>query len=103
MILDLNFLIFAAFLLLIVTGIYCLIATLNLIRLLIGLEILTKAVTLLLITSGFITGSIAIAQSMTITLIVIEVVVIVVACGIVIGVCNHNKNLDLKNLRKLKG
>jgi copper homeostasis protein CutC len=36
-------------------------------------------------------------------LIIIEVVVVVVASGIVIGVSSHNKNLDIKNLRKLKG
>jgi multisubunit Na+/H+ antiporter MnhC subunit len=103
MALDYNFFIFTAIVLLIVTGLYCLVVTQNLIRLLIGLEILTKAVTLLLVTSGFVTGWIAITQSMTITLIIIEVVIVVVASGIIIGVCNHNRDLDIKKLRKLKG
>jgi len=99
---DINFWIFSAIVLLLVTGLYCLVVTQNLVRILISLEILTKSVTLLLISSGFLAGAVLIAQSLVITLIVIEVVVIVVACGIVIGVCLHNRNLDTRNLRKLK-
>ncbi len=99
---DMSFVIFSAIVLLLITGLYCLIVTQNLIRILIGLEILTKAVTLLLIAAGYLTNWAAVTQSFVITLIIIEVVVIVVACGIVIGVCLHNKNLDTRNLRKLK-
>ena len=92
-----------AVVLLLVTGFYCLLVTRNLIRILIALEILTKAVTLLLIGVGYATGRTALAQTFVITLIIIEVVVIAVAAGIVIGLYRHNGTLDTRKMRNLKG
>ncbi len=84
-------------------AIYCILATRNLIRILIGLELLTKAVTLLLAVAGYVTGRMAVAQTFIITMIVIEVVVIAVAAGVVIGVHRHNNDLDVGKLRNLRG
>jgi NADH-quinone oxidoreductase subunit K len=84
-------------------GFYCIIVTRNLIRVLIGLEIITKAVTLLIILAGYLTNQTALAQSFAITLIVIEAVVIAVAAGIVVNVFRHNESLDIRKLRNLKG
>lgn len=89
--------------LLFVIGFYYVFATYNLIRLLIGIEILIKAVTLLIIAAGFVTDHLALAQSLVITLIVIEVVVMTVAMGIVIGLYSHNNSLDIRKVRNLKG
>ena len=86
-----------------VTALYCILYSRNLIRMLIGLELLIKAVTLLIALAGYITGRMALAQTMIITLIVIEVVVIAVAAGIVIGAHRHNQSLDVRMLRNLKG
>lgn len=86
-----------------IIGFYCLLVTYNLIRALIGLELLMKAVTLLLILVGFVTDHKALAQSLVITLIVMEVVIMAVAAGIILGLHRHNKNLDVRNLRNLKG
>jgi len=86
-----------------VTALYCILFSRNLVRMLIGLELLIKAVTLLIALAGYITGHMALAQSMIITLIVIEVVVIAVASGIVIGAHRHNQSLDVRTLRNLKG
>ncbi len=90
-------------LVLFIIGLYCVIVTTNLIRALIGIEILIKAVTLLLIVAGYITGHVALAQSLVITLVVIEVVFMVVAVGVVLGAYQHYNSLDAGNLRKLKG
>lgn len=86
-----------------VIGFYCLLVTHNLIRALIGLELLIKAVTLLFITTGYFTGHTALVQAFVITLIIIEVVVIAIAGGVVLGVHRHNDSLDLTKLRNLKG
>ena len=86
-----------------VVGFYCILVTRNLIKALIGLEILIKAVTLLFILVGFITHHEALAQAIVITMIVIEVVVIVVAGGVILSVYRHDESLDVRNLRKLKG
>ena len=95
------FLIFVSMLL--VIGIYCLFATLNLIRALIGVEILIKAVTLLLIVVGYITDHTALTQALVITLIVIEAVIMAVSVGVVLGIHTHKKSLDIRNIRNLKG
>lgn len=84
-------------------GLYALIVTRNLIRVLIALEILTKAATLLMLLAGYVTGRTALAQSLVITMIAIEVVVIAIAAGIVIGVFKRNNSLDARNLQNLKG
>ena len=94
---------FIAAIMLLVMGFYCIFMTYNLIRALIGVELLIKAVTLLIIVAGYITGHLALAQAIVITLIVVEVVFIVVATGVVIGLHKHNGTLDTRKLRNLKG
>lgn len=84
-------------------GLYCILVTFNLIRAIIGLELLTKAVTLFLILVGYVTGRTGLAQALAITLIVIEVVVIAVAVGVILCVFKHNKTIDVKLLRNIKG
>jgi len=77
--------------------------TWNLIRALIGIELLIKAVTLLIIGVGYVSHHVALAQAIVITLIVIEVVFIVVATGVVVGLHKHNGSLDIRRVRNLKG
>lgn len=89
--------------LLLITGFYCLIMTYNLVRALIGLEILTKSATLFIILAGYVSGRMALAQALAITMIVIEVVVIAVAVGIVLCVYKNIKSIDGRLLRNIKG
>jgi len=86
-----------------VTGAYCILITVNLIRALLGLEILIKAVTLLIILAGYLTNQSGLAQALVITLIVIEVVVMVVAGGIILSIFRQHKSIDSRNLTELKG
>jgi NADH:ubiquinone oxidoreductase subunit K len=86
-----------------IIGIYGLLVTFNLIRAIIGLELLTKSVTLFLILAGYVTGQTGLAQALAITLIVIEVVVIAIAVGIVLCVFRHNRTIDAQLLRNIKG
>jgi len=88
---------------LMVAGIYSIFMTYNLIRVLIGIELLIKAVTLLIITVGYVGDHMAIAQAIVITLVVIEVVFIVVATGVVISMHKYDSALDVRRLRNLKG
>jgi len=89
--------------LVLIAGFYCLIATYNLVRALIGLELLTKSATLFIILAGYVTGRTGLAQALAITLIIIEVVVIAVAVGIVLCVYKHNKSIDNRLIRNIKG
>jgi len=93
----------AATVLLLITGLYCIMVSTNLIRVLIGIELIAKALTLLLVGAGYLTGRTGLGQAMAITLIVVEVVVIAVAAGIIIGAYRHTTSLNAGHLQTLKG
>ena len=86
-----------------VAGIYCIVATRNMIRVLLALELLYKAVTLLIAVAGDQSGQMALAQSYIIVLIIVEVVVTATGAGIVIAVHARNGSLDLRDLLRIKG
>ena len=65
-------------------GLYCLMTSRNRLRVLLGVELMGKSVTLLLLQVGRLTGTLATTQAMVVTLIVVEVVVITVAIGLVV-------------------
>jgi len=95
------FFIFAS--LIFIAGIYCVVMTYNMVKLLIGLELMIKAVTFLLIVAGYVTNNMANAQALVITLIVIEVVIMTVAVGVVLGIYFYTGSLDSRLIRRLKG
>ncbi len=84
-------------------GVYCLVVSRNLIRVLIGMELMTKAATLLIVVGGWASGRMPLAQALVINLIVVEVVVIAVAAGIVVALHKRSGSLDARALRDLKG
>jgi NADH-quinone oxidoreductase subunit K len=86
-----------------VIAVYCMMVSRNLIRVLIGVELLGKVVTLLLGAGGYLNGHSAQGQSMIVTLIVVEAVLIAVAAGIVVGQWEHTRSLDARHLNELKG
>lgn len=92
---------FAAFL--VFMGIYCLLTMRNLIKLFIGIEIISKGVSLALVATGYIKQNILTAQAITVTFIVIEVSVVATALAVIINVYRHTGSLDIRKLAKLKG
>lgn len=88
---------------LIVIGFYYILATKNLIRILLGLEILTKAAILAIIVVGYVTNNMSLAQSLVIIIIIIEVFVIAVAAGVIIHIYKNTGSVDVRNIRNLKG
>jgi len=89
--------------LLIITGLYLLARTHNMIRIIIAVEIVMKAITLLLIFAGYLNGNFALAQTFVVTMIVIEVIVAVVAAGIAINIFRINGDMNVGKLNKLNG
>lgn len=84
-------------------GLYYLLVTHNLIRAIIGLELITKAVTVGLVLAGKLTGNTGLAQTLVITLIVVEVVVMVVATGLILVSFQHTGEVNVRRLRNIKG
>lgn len=89
--------------LLVATGVYSILITRNLIRVLIGMEIMSKAVTIAVIIAGYVTNNMAYAQSIAITFIIIEVVVIAIAAGLVVSIYRQHNSLDTATIKTLKG
>ena len=84
-------------------GLYTLLLAKNMIRMLIGYELMTKGVTLALITAGNANGKIALSQTLVITMIVVEVVSIATALAIVMLIQKKNHSLNIRKLTNLKG
>lgn len=83
-------------------GLYCIVARRNMIRLLIGLEIISKGICLLII-SGSYPGRILSAQALVITVIVIEVCVMAIGLSLIIKGYEKSGSIDVRDFSNLKG
>lgn len=92
-----------AIVLLLVIGLYVLLISKNLLRMLVGFEIMSKGVTLAIITAGSANGSLILSQTLAITVIVVEVVFIAIALAIVMLVHRKKQSLDVRKLTDLRG
>ncbi len=89
--------------LLLIIGFYYILATINLVRILLGVENITKAALLSIIVVGYVTDNMPLAQSLAIIMIIIEVFVIAVAAGIIIQIYKLTGSVDARNIRNLRG
>ncbi|MEO0108844.1 MAG: NADH-quinone oxidoreductase subunit NuoK [candidate division WOR-3 bacterium] len=85
-----------------VIGLAGLVVMRNLIKLLIALEVLTKAVSLALVASGYAQRNPHLMQAVVVTLIVVEVVVVAVALALIISIYRRTGSLDIRKLTRLK-
>ena len=90
-------------LVLIALGIFMLVMTSNMIRVVLAVEVMMKAVTLLLIYAGQVNGQLGLAQTFIVTQIVIEIVLAAVASGLVINIYRKTGQRELRRLNKLNG
>ncbi len=86
-----------------IIGFYSILVSDNLIRTIIGVEILTKSVTLGIIIAGVVTDQMGLAQALAITLIIIEVALTAVAVGVVLCIFKDKKSMDASAVREIKG
>lgn len=90
-------------LVLIALGVFMLVMTSNMIRVVLAVEVMMKAVTLLLIYAGQINGQLGLAQTFIVTQIVIEIILAAVASGLVINIYRKTGQRELRRLNKLNG
>lgn len=84
-------------------GLYGLLISRNLIKLVIALQILVKAVILALIAAGYASGRVILSQSLAITVIVADTVVAVIALALIVQVRRQFGELDAADLSTLRG
>jgi len=83
------------------TGFFSLVARCNLIKMVMGLELLGKGVSLLLILGGYLSGNTGVSQAMVFTLIAIEAVVAGLALAFVILARRIWKTFDIAAISRL--
>jgi multisubunit Na+/H+ antiporter MnhC subunit len=77
--------------------------TRNIISVIIGLEIMTKGVTILLAAAGFFNGRPQMVEPLIITMIVVEVVILMISAGYIINIAKKHNSLSVENIKNIKG
>jgi len=84
-------------------GLYGLLVSRNLIKVVIALQLLGKAAVLGLLVAGKASGQMNLSQSLAITVIVADTIVAVVGMALAIQVRRQLRTLDVRELARLKG
>lgn len=83
-------------------GLYGLLTSLNLIKVVIALQLLIKGVLVILIMAGHQTGKIDLSQSMALTVIVADTIVAVLGMVLAVRIRRHFGSLDIKAISTLR-
>ena len=84
-------------------GLYGLLVIRNLIKIVIALQIMVKAVVLALVAAGSASGQINLGQSLALTVIVADTIVAVIGLALAVQVRRHFGTLDITELSTLQG
>ena len=94
---------FVASIIISLVGIYSLLSTRNMVRIVIGIELITTAVNLNFLALGSSGGVVdSLAESMVLTSIVIGAAVAAVALSLIIQAYKHYGTVDIRKLRRLR-
>lgn len=84
-------------------GLTGVVAKRSLVRILLGIEVMGKGVTLSFVTAGYAIDALATAQAIVFTIIVIEVVVTAIALALMVRLQGRTGRLDVGAIRRLAG
>lgn len=88
---------------LLAVGFYGLLASRNLIKIVVALQILVKAALLGLVAAGNYNGQINLAQSLALTVIIADTIVAVMGVALAVQIRRRMHTLDVRALSNLKG
>lgn len=88
---------------LLAVGLYGLLVLRNLVKIIVALQILVKAVLLAIVLAGQLSGQTGLTQSLAITIIVADTIVAVIGIALVVQIKRQIGTLDVGVLSKLKG
>jgi len=84
------------------TALYALLATRNLIKVIVALQLLGKGAILALVLAGRLTGQVDLGQSIGLTVIVADTIVAVIGLALAVQIRRYCGTLDLKDLSTLR-
>ncbi len=96
-------LLLACGLLLMMLGVYMLVMYRNLLRLVIGVEMVAKGVTLIFLAAGVLRGGIGYIQALIATFIIVETVLAAIMLALAVAAHRVYGSLDIRLLSKLRG
>lgn len=83
-------------------GLYALLISRNLIKVIIALQIMTKSAILALVVAGEAVGRVNLSQSIALTVIVVDTIVAVLALALVVQIKRRTGQMDAAELAKLR-
>lgn len=83
-------------------GLYALLASYNLIKVIIALQILAKGAILAFVSAGYANGHLNTGQSFALTVIVVDTIVAVLGLSLAVQARRHVGSMNTKNLSNLK-
>lgn len=87
---------------LVAIGLFGLLTTHNLIKVIISLQVLAKGAILMLISAGHLRGQIELGQSMALTVIVADTIIAVIGLALAVQIRRHFGTLNISALTTLK-
>jgi NADH-quinone oxidoreductase subunit K len=90
-------------LLTVMVGVYLLLGYRNLIRIMLGVEVISKGITMILLGAGLHQGRPDFIQALIVTFIIVETILAAVMLGIVVISHKIHVTLDIRRQSKLKG
>lgn len=84
-------------------GLWCILAQRNMIKILIGIELLARGVTLCFVAAGYGLGLGGVAQAATVVVITIDAVVVAIALALAVNAYRHYGAIDTRRLTRLRG
>ncbi len=84
-------------------GLYGVLISRNLIKVVVGLQILVKGAMIALVLAGRLNGKLNTAASLALTVIVVDTIIAVVELALAVQIRRVTGSLDVKSLSKLKG
>jgi NADH-quinone oxidoreductase subunit K len=91
-----------AVLALLAVGIYSLLAVRNMIKVIVGLQVLAKGAMLALVLAGYLTGQANLGQSIALTVIVADTIVAVIGLSLAVQIRRYVGTLDIEALTTLR-
>ncbi|MBI9044384.1 MAG: NADH-quinone oxidoreductase subunit K [Anaerolineaceae bacterium] len=83
-------------------GLYGLLITRNMIKIVVSLQLLVKGAMLILILAGRFANQVEVSQSLALTVIVADTIVAVIGLALAVQIHSHFGNLDIKSISTLK-
>ena len=84
-------------------GAYGVLSKRNMLKILIGLEVMSKSVLLGFILAGWISGKNAAAQAVTSMIIVVDAAIVAIVLALIVNAYRHYGRIDVGKLTRLRG